>query len=152
VTHRSHRIIAALLVFGTGWVAGTSAQPARRYLVPRTTTNTEEPPFSAGVLVGNTLYLSGTLGVDANNKAPDSPEAEALAALNTLRQQLAAENMTMDDLVWVQVFCSDVAHYETFNKVYRTFFKKELPARTFVGTGRLLYDARFEVQGIAVRR
>jgi enamine deaminase RidA (YjgF/YER057c/UK114 family) len=60
--------------------------------------------------------------------------------------------MTMDDLVSVQVFCSDVSHYDAFNKVYRTFFKKELPARAFLGSGRLLFGARFEVQGVAVRR
>ena len=52
----------------------------------------------------------------------------------------------------VQVFCSDVAHYAAFNEVYRTFFTKEFPARAFVGSGTLLFGARFEVQGIAVKR
>jgi enamine deaminase RidA (YjgF/YER057c/UK114 family) len=52
----------------------------------------------------------------------------------------------------VQVFCSDVAHYDAFNKVYRTYFKKEFPARAFLGSGKLLFDARFEVQGVAVKR
>ena len=61
-------------------------------------------------------------------------------------------SMTMDDLVWVQVFCSDVAHYETFNRVYRTYFTKEYPARAFIGSGKLLFDARFELQGVAVKR
>ena len=60
--------------------------------------------------------------------------------------------MTMDDLFTVQVFCSDVAHYDTFNAVYRTYFEDEFPARAFLGAGTLLFNARFEVQGIAVRR
>ena len=60
--------------------------------------------------------------------------------------------MTMDDLVSVQFFCSDVSHYVAFNEVYKTYFKKEYPARAFIGSGKLLFDARFEVQGIAVKR
>jgi enamine deaminase RidA (YjgF/YER057c/UK114 family) len=58
----------------------------------------------------------------------------------------------MDDLVFVQIFCSDVAHYGAFNEVYRSYFKREFPARAFIGSGKLLFDARFELQGIAVKR
>ena len=47
---------------------------------------------------------------------------------------------------------ADVAHYDAFNKVYRGFFKQEYPARAFLGSGKLLFGARFEVQGIAVKR
>jgi enamine deaminase RidA (YjgF/YER057c/UK114 family) len=54
--------------------------------------------------------------------------------------------------VVIQVFCSDVIHYQAFNDVYRTFFTKEFPARAFLGAGTLLFNARFEVQGIAVKR
>ncbi len=60
--------------------------------------------------------------------------------------------MTMDDIVSVQIFCSDVTHYQAFNDVYRTFFTMEYPARAFIGAGTLLFNARFEVQGIAVKR
>jgi len=42
-----------------------------------------------------------------------------------------------------------VTLFETFNVVYRTYFKGEFPARAFLGSGKLLFDARFEVQGIA---
>jgi 2-iminobutanoate/2-iminopropanoate deaminase len=44
-----------------------------------------------------------------------------------------------------------VSLFELFNAVYRTYFKDEFPARAFLGSGRLLFDARFEVQGIAAR-
>ena len=60
--------------------------------------------------------------------------------------------MTMDDLVSVQVFCSDVSLYGTFNDVYKGYFTKGFPARAFLGSGPLLFGARFEVQGIAVKR
>ena len=110
------------------------------------------PPFSGAVLTGNTHYLSGTLGLEANQQVPDTPEAEARLVLDNVRHTLAAAGMTMDDLVTVQVYCSDVAYYVAFNAVYRTYFQGEFPARAFLGAGTLLFDARFEVQGIAVRQ
>lgn len=56
----------------------------------------------------------------------------------------------MDDLVQVQVFCSDLSLYDEFNKLYATYFHEGAPVRAFVGTGPLLWEARFEINGIAV--
>ncbi|MCL4846394.1 MAG: RidA family protein [Acidobacteria bacterium] len=110
------------------------------------------PPFSGAVQVGDTLYLSGALGLDENRRVPETAAAEASNVLNSIRQTLERAGMTMDDLVVVQVFCPDVSHYDAFNAVYRTYFTKEYPARAFIGSGPLLFGARFEVQGIAVKR
>ena len=132
--------------------ADLSAQDIRRYTNPRSAADPTALPFSGAVLVGNTLYLSGTIGLDENQQVPSTPEAEARLVLNSMQSTLEAAGMTMDDLVSVQVFCSDVAHYAAFNTVYRTYFTREFPARAFVGAGTLLFDARFEVQGIAVKR
>ncbi len=129
-----------------------SAQEVRRYTNPRSAADSTALPFSGAVLVGNTLYLSGAIGLDENQQVPSTPEAEARLVLNSMQSTLEAAGMTMDDLVSVQVFCSDVAHYAAFNAVYRTYFTTEFPARAFIGAGTLLFDARFEVQGIAVKR
>jgi reactive intermediate/imine deaminase len=145
-------VMVATVIFAAGWFAGTSAQPARKYFNPRTPADSTAPPFSGGVLAGETLYLAGTIGLEPNQRVPATAEAEARIVLTNVQNTLKAAGMTMDDLVTVQVFCSDVAHYDVFNKVYRTFFSKEFPARAFIGSGRLLFDARFEVQGIAVKR
>jgi len=59
--------------------------------------------------------------------------------------------MTMDDLVYVQVFCTDLAYYDKFNVAYRTYFSKDFPARAFIGAGSLLRGGHFEMQAIAVR-
>ena len=83
---------------------------------------------------------------------PDTAEGEARLLLDRIQGTLKDAGFTMDDLVFVQVFCSDVKHYDAFNKVYRTYFKKEFPARAFIGSGTLLYNARFEMQGIATQR
>ncbi len=141
---------AVLCAAGFGF--GASAQEGRSYVAPRTAADTMLPPFSGAVQVGNTLYLSGNIGIDANRKVPDTAEGEATAVLNSIQATLEKAGMTMDDLVYVQVFCSDVAYYDAFNGVYRGYFKKEFPARAFIGSGHLLFGARFEVQGIAVKR
>ena len=142
----------ALLLAIAGLTTNGAAQAGREYINARSTTDAAAPPFSGAVLAGNTLYLSGTLGLDSNQRVPSTPEAEAKLVLDNLRSTLTAAGMTMDDLVIVQVFCSDVAHYGAFNAVYRTYFDGEFPARAFVGAGPLLFNARFYVQGIAVRR
>jgi enamine deaminase RidA (YjgF/YER057c/UK114 family) len=72
--------------------------------------------------------------------------------LNAIQGTLEEAGMSMDDLVYVQIFCSDVSHYDAFNAVYRTYFSQEFPARAFIGAGTLLFDARFEIQAIAVKR
>ena len=132
--------------------ADLSAQEVRRYINPRSAADATALPFSGAVQIGNTLYLSGTIGLDENQQVPSTPEAEARLVLNSMQSTLEAAGMTMDDLVSVQVFCSDVAHYAAFNAVYSTYFTREFPARAFVGVGTLLFEARFEVQGVAVKR
>lgn len=128
-----------------------AAQDSRSYVQPRSADDADALPFSGAVRVDDTLYLSGSLGL-IDGKVPDDPADEARAVLDSIRGTLEAAGMTMDDLVSIQVFCSDVSHYGAFNAVYKTYFTKEYPARAFIGSGRLLFDARFEVQGIAVKR
>jgi|SRR5215469_3819168 len=107
-------------------------------------------PFSMGVLVGGMFYLAGHLGIDlTTRKIPNDVEQEARLMLDGFRATLAKANLTMQDLVYVQIFCSDVSLFDRFNAVYRTYFKEPLPARAFIGSGPLLFGAHFEIQGIA---
>jgi len=138
--------------------ACTTAEPAvqaeatREYINARSATDPSAPPFSGAVRVGNTLYVSGSLGLDEGQRLPATAEDEARNVLSNIRSTLEAAGMTMDDLVWVQVLASDVADYDAFNSVYRTYFTQEFPARAFLGSGTLLFGARFEVMGVAVPR
>ena len=127
---------------------GKSESRKRRYIQLN-----PQAPFSEGVLVGNTLYLSGYIGVDqSGNHVPDDIETEARNVMNGIGSVLQKAGMEMDDLVYVQVFCPDVSLWQQFNQIYCSYFKrKTLPARAFIGSGKLLFGARFEVQGIAVK-
>ena len=110
------------------------------------------PAFSAAVLSGDTLYISGSIDLDpATGKPPADPKVGAKLILDGMKRTVERAGMTMDDLVWVQVFASDVSNYTAFNEVYRTYFKGPLPARAFLGAGSLLEHAHFEVMGIAVK-
>lgn len=108
------------------------------------------PVFSGAVQVGDTLYLSGMIGLD-NGQVPSTPEEEARLLMEQFKATLEQVDMTMDDLVTVTIYCSDVAHYDAFNSVYRTYFSGNFPARAFIGSGTLLFEARFEMQGIAIK-
>ena len=148
------RAIAFVVVLGAGVAVGSAsmkAAPMRRHInLPGKAATL---PFSDAVLVGDTLYLAGRIGlVPGTMQVPASPEEEARNVLDQFRKVLAAADMTMDDLVSVQVFCSDVSLFDTWNKIYPSYFTKELPARAFIGAGPLLFGARFEMQAIAVKR
>ena len=109
-------------------------------------------PFSDAILVGNTLYLSGSGGLDLKTmSAPEKPQDEARLLMENFRKTLAMADMTLDDLVSVTIYCPDLSLYPDFNEVYRSYFKDEFPARAFIGSGPLLFGMRFEMQAIAVK-
>ena len=110
-------------------------------------------PFSDAVLVGDTLYLSGRIGIDpATGVAPEDIGKELRLLLDGFEAVLGAAKMSMDDLVWVQVFSPDLSLWERFNAAYVKRFSKELPARAFIGSGPLLKGGRFEMLGVAIKR
>jgi 2-iminobutanoate/2-iminopropanoate deaminase len=113
----------------------------------------EALPFSDAVLVGDTLYLSGRIGIDpGTGVAPTDVEHELRLLFDGFEAVLAEADMSMDDLVWVQVYSPDVSLWERFNAAYIKRFSKELPARAFLGSGPLLKEGRFEMLGVAVKR
>ena len=94
------------LLAGTVLVQGQTVK--RRYInLPG---RTDQLPYSNGIQVGNVLYLAGTLGVDpTSRKVPDDLEQEVRFALDEMKATLAEADMTMEDLVTVQVFCTDLS-------------------------------------------
>ncbi len=111
-----------------------------------------QAPYSNAILYGDTLYLAGSIGLDPKTgKPPEKIEDEIKLLLDNYKATLAQANMTMDDLAYVTIYCSDLSYYEKFNSAYRTYFSKDFPARAFIGAGSLLRGGHFEMQAIAVR-
>jgi len=110
-------------------------------------------PFSDAVLVGDTLYISGRIGIDPKTGvAATAVEEELQLLFDEFAAVLALVQMTMDDLVWVQVFSPDLSLWEPFNAAYVRRFSRDFPARAFIGSGPLLRNGRFEMLGVASRR
>ncbi len=110
------------------------------------------PPFSEAVLVGDTLYVAGHVGIDPKTQqAVVGADAEAHAVLDAVQHTLEGSGMTMDDLVSVTVYCTDLQLYDAFNAVYRGYFHGHFPARAFIGVDKLVRGAHFEVAGIAAK-
>jgi reactive intermediate/imine deaminase len=108
--------------------------------------------YSNAILVGDTLYISGNIGLDPKTgKPPEKIEDEIKILLDSYKTLLAQAGFTMDDLVYVQISCTDLSFYDKFNAMYRTYFTKDLPTREFVGVASLLRGGHFEMQAIAVR-
>ena len=142
-------VVGALVSSAAITLTATQDSSPRAINLPGRTTTA---PFSDAVLVGDTLYLAGRLGLEPGTGSPPASAAqEVRIILDGIQAVLAEADMTMDDLVNVQVFCSDVSLYGEFNQVYTEYFNDDPPARAFLGSGPLLFGARFEVNGIAVR-
>ena len=142
------RYKAISILFLLSIFSSASAQE-KTYINPSSVDN-DGAPFSGAVMVDDTLYLSGMIGL-VGGEVPATPEEEARSLMEQFKATLEATEMTMDDLVTVTIYCSDVEYYDAFNAVYRTYFSGVFPARAFIGSGELLFDARFEMQGIAVK-
>ena len=109
-------------------------------------------PFSDAVISGDSIYVAGRIGFKpGTTEIPEDPAEEARFMLDGVRAVLKECGVDMSDLVYVQIFCSDVSHFDTFNQVYRQYFSGDMPARAFIGSGPLLFGARFEFIGIAAK-
>ncbi|MBV8489576.1 MAG: RidA family protein [Candidatus Eremiobacteraeota bacterium] len=136
---------------GFAWGAPDPAVPERLRLVYSAPALTRKP-FRDAVWAGDTLYLSGRIGLDpATGKPPPEAADEARLVMDGIAAVLGAEGLTMKDLAMVTIYTPVIRHFETFNAVYLSYFDEELPARAFLGSGPLLFGARFEVLAIAAR-
>jgi 2-iminobutanoate/2-iminopropanoate deaminase len=109
-------------------------------------------PFSDAVLAGDTLYISGRIGLDpATGLAPPDVDQEIKFLFEGFSAVLAQAGMGWEDLVWVQIFATDLTLWEHFNAEYVKHFGGPFPARAFLGSAPLLLNARFEMMGIAVK-
>ena len=147
------RLIAATAALALTPSLAAAAQPVTHFAATRSPVpGTAAPAFSTSVMAGDTLYVSGVLDSDpATNKMGTSAEESAKLVLDAFKRGVEAGGLTMDDVVWIQIFATDLSYYAKFNDIYRTYFKGPLPARAFIGTNQLLNGAHFEAMGVAVR-
>jgi 2-iminobutanoate/2-iminopropanoate deaminase len=111
------------------------------------TLNGQRLPFSTAVRAGNTVYLSGALGIDANGKLADGMEAQARLAMDNLGAGLKSAGLGWGDVVKCTVMLDDMKDWPAFNKVYVTYFPDgKFPARSAFGADGLALGALVEVE------
>ena len=108
-------------------------------------------PFSEAVRAGNTLYLSGQIGIVPGTLklVPGGIREEARQAMENIKASLDAHGYAMSDIVKCTVMLADISDWAAFNDVYKTFFSNRYPARSALGANGLALGARVEVECIA---
>ena len=111
-------------------------------------------PLSEAVRVGDTLYLSGQVGIipGTMNLAPGGLEGETRQTMENIKTTLEAHGYSMNDVVKCLVMLADVSQWATFNEIYKTWFDEPYPARSAFGANGLAIGAQVEVECIAVRK
>lgn len=105
--------------------------------------------WSHGLLVGDTLYISGMGGEDAAGKIPGDFESEVKQALDNIGAVLKAAGMAPEDVVSVQVYLTDAATFERMNVVYKAYFTDPRPTRTTVVVAKLVGHGHIEITATA---
>lgn len=107
-------------------------------------------PFSEMVRYGDTLYLSGQIGIQPGTMklVPGGTREEARQALENIKASMEAHGYSMSNLIKCTVMLVDIADWPAFNEVYKSFFSGEYPARSAFAASGLALGARVEVDCI----
>jgi len=108
-------------------------------------------PYSQGIRVGSTVYLSGQLGLDpATGNLADGIDAQAHQVFRNLRAVAEAAGGTLDDMVKLTILMADLADFAKVNEIMTTYFKAPYPARATYQVAALPKAAKLEVEGVLV--
>lgn len=111
-------------------------------------------PFSEAVRVGDTIFLSGQMGIVPGTLtlAPGGIRGESRQALENLRTVLEAHGLSLRHVVRCTVMLADISEWAAFNEVYATFFEAPFPARSAFGASGLALGGRVEIECIAATK
>ncbi|BCS35435.1 hypothetical protein TBR22_A46620 [Luteitalea sp. TBR-22] len=108
-------------------------------------------PYSPGILAGDFLYVSGQGGRDAAGRLPDSFEGQVRQTLQNVKAVVDAAGLTLAHVAYCQVYLTDMAQYDTMDRVWQEFFPTAPPARAVLGVHRLPTDIGVEINAVAFR-
>jgi reactive intermediate/imine deaminase len=107
--------------------------------------------YSQAVRVGDTVYLSGQIGLDpASMQLVDGIEAQVRRVFDNLSAVAAAAGSSLADVVKLNIFLTDLNHFALVNTIMAEYFKEPYPARAAVGVASLPRGALVEADGVMV--
>ena len=105
--------------------------------------------YSQAIRVGETVYLSGQIGLDPTTmQMAEGIDAQIHRVFQNMRAVTNAAGGSMNDLVKVNIFLTDLAHFAKVNEIMATYFHQPYPARAAVGVASLPRDALVEADGV----
>jgi reactive intermediate/imine deaminase len=105
--------------------------------------------YSQAVRVDNTVYLSGQIGLDPNTmQMVEGVEAQIHRVFQNLRAVADAAGSSLDDVVKLNIYLTDLAHFAKVNEIMATYFHQPYPARAAVGVASLPRNALVEADGV----
>src|SRR5262249_5603020 len=121
----------------------------RRVIVPA---NGAKPvgPYSSGIIAGGYLYASGQGPRDQSGKMTEGIEAQTRHTVSYFRGIMEAGVLTMDNIVYWQVYLADVSQAPGMDKVWREVFPHNSPARAVLGAKRMPTETPVEINAVAV--
>ena len=107
-------------------------------------------PYSQAVRAGNTVYFSGQIPLDpaTGNLVEGDIAAQARQAFDNIKAVVAAAGGTMDDIVRVGLYLTDLSQFGEVNAVMAKYFSQPYPARSTIEVSALPRGARFEVDAV----
>ncbi|MBQ5901076.1 MAG: RidA family protein [Clostridia bacterium] len=109
-------------------------------------------PYSQGLDAGNIVFVSGQIPVNVETGTmADTIEEQTAQSLNNVKNILAANGLTMANVIKTSVFLSDLNDFAAMNKVYETFFTAPYPTRSCVQVTAIPKGAKIEIECIAVK-
>ena len=107
--------------------------------------------YSQAVRMDNTVYLSGQIGLDPTNmQMVEGIEAQIHRVFQNLRAVADAAGGSLNDMVKLNIFLTDLGHFAKVNEIMATYFHQPYPARAAVGVASLPRDALVEADGVLV--
>lgn len=110
-----------------------------------------DSPFSEAVRVGNTLYMSGQIGVKDGKLVKGGIKTETKQALDNLNATLTKYGYQKSDVVKCMAMLTDLDDFDDFNKVYKAEMTKPYPVRSAFGVSELAAGASVEIECMAVK-
>ena len=107
--------------------------------------------YSQAVRTGNTIYLSGQIGLDpATMQLAEGIDAQIIRVFDNLKAVAAAAGGSLDDTVKLNVYLTDLSHFTRVNETMATYFSQPYPARAAVGVAQLPRGALVEMDAVLV--
>ena len=107
--------------------------------------------YSQAILVGNTLYLSGQIGLDPYSmELVEGIEAQIRRVFDNLKAVCEAAGGTLADIAKLNIFLTDLSNFQLVNQIIGEYFAQPYPARAALGVASLPKNALVEMDGIVI--